>query len=382
MAEVVFKLKITHKDKKSKARCAEFKTPHGRVQTPVFMPVATQSTVKTLSPKELGESSAEIILSNAYHLYLRPGLDVIEEAGGLHNFMSWQKPILTDSGGFQIFSLALLRKFKDDGVEFQSHIDGTRHFLTPEKVINIQKTLGSDIIMSLDDCIQYPAALEMAKVAMERTTDWARRSKDEYLKQGCQKNQMLFGIVQGSTYKDLREESIKELADLDLPGYSIGGLSVGEPEDLRNELLSFTAENLPQDKPRYAMGIGMPEDILEAVSYGVDMFDCVIPTRYGRNGSAFTSTGKLTVRNAEFKSDFNALDSECDCYTCKNFSRAYLRHLFNSKEILGLRLVSLHNIHFFINLIHDIRQAIKEDRFLEFKDNFLNKFSNLAGSAR
>lgn len=376
----MFKFKIIHKDKKSSARCAEFDTPHGKVQTPIFIPVATQSTVKTISPKELEECSAEVVLSNAYHLYLRPGLDVIQAAGGLHNFMSWQRPILTDSGGYQVFSLAFLRKYRGDGVEFQSHIDGSKHFLTPEKVINIQKTLDSDIIMPLDDCIEYPSTFEMAKIAMERTTEWAKRSKDEYLKQGCQNNQMLFGIVQGSTYKDLREESIKQLTDIDFPGYSIGGLSVGEPQDLKYELLSFTAERLSREKPRYAMGIGMPEDILEAVGSGVDMFDCVIPTRYGRNGAAFTHNGKIVVRNAEFKDDFSSLDSECNCYTCKNFSRAYLRHLFNSKEMLGLRLVSLHNIHFFIKLIHDIREAIKQDRFVEFKNSFLSKFYNFASA--
>lgn len=370
----MFDYKITHKDKDSKARCAEFTTPHGIIETPVFMPVATQATVKTISQKELDECSAEIILSNAYHLYLRPGLDIIEEAGGLHNFMSWRKPLLTDSGGYQIFSLALLRKHRDEGVEFQSHIDGSKHFLTPEKVINIQKSLGADIIMPLDDCIQYPATYEMAKVAMERTTSWARRSKDEYLKLNCQKDQMLFGIVQGSTYKELRQESFSQLMDLDFPGYAIGGLSVGEPEDLRYDILSFTAQNLPAQKPRYVMGIGMPEDILEAVSCGVDMFDCVIPTRYGRNGTAFTNEGKFVIRNADFKADLRPLDSQCQCYTCKNFSRAYLRHLFNSKEMLGLRLVSLHNIYFFIKLTHDIRQSIKQERFSEFKDNFLNSY--------
>lgn len=375
----MFTFKVTHKDKNSKARSGDLVTPHGLISTPVFMPVATQSTVKTLSQRELDECAAEIILANAYHLYLRPGLDIIQEAGGLHNFMSWSKPLLTDSGGYQIFSLALLRKHKDDGVEFQSHIDGSKHFLTPEKVINIQKALGADIIMPLDDCIEYPATHEMSKIAMERTTSWAKRSKVEYIKLNCQEDQTLFGIVQGSTYTDLRKESLNQLIDLDFSGYAIGGLSVGEPEDLRYSILSFTADNLPSEKPRYVMGIGMPEDILEAVGSGIDMFDCVIPTRYGRNGTVFTNEGKFVIRNADFKADLRPLDSECQCYTCKNFSRAYLRHLFNSKEMLGLRLASLHNIHFFIEFVQRIRESIKEDRFLEFKDNFLSKFSQLSG---
>jgi queuine tRNA-ribosyltransferase len=267
-------------------------------------------------------------------------------------------------------------------VEFQSHLDGSKHFLTPEKVVQIQNILGSDIMMPLDDCIEYPASREMAKIALERTTGWAKRSHAEYKRLNLTDKQALFGIVQGSTYQDLRRESARELTDLGLFGYAIGGLSVGEPQDLMYEMFSVTAQILPEEKPRYVMGIGMPEDILEAVGSGVDMFDCVIPTRYGRNGTAFTCEGKLTVRNGEFKSDDKPLDSQCDCYTCKNFSRAYLRHLFNSSEMLGLRLVSLHNVHFFIKLTHDIRQAIKQDRFTEFKSSFLNKFSNLVSVNR
>ena len=378
----MFTFKVTHTDKNSKARCAELTTPRGLINTPVFMPVATQGSVKTISQRELEECGAEVVLANAYHLYLRPGLEIIDEIGGLHNFMSWGKPILTDSGGYQIFSLAVLRKFKDEGVEFQSHIDGSKHYLTPEKVVAIQQRLGSDIIMPLDDCIEYPATHEMAKVAVDRTTAWAKRSKEEYSKLKCNQNQALFGIVQGSIYKDLRQQSADQLIELDFPGYAIGGLSVGEPEDLRYEIMSFTADNLPQQKPRYVMGIGMPEDILEAVGSGVDMFDCVIPTRYGRNGTVFTWNAKFVIRNAEYKSDPGPLDPQCNCYTCKNFSRSYLRHLFNSKEMLGLRLASLHNIHFFISFVHRIREAIKEDRFQEFKDDFLSKFENLVGSAK
>ena len=373
----MFEFKVTKQDKDSLARCAEFSTGRGVINTPVFMPVATQGSVKTISQRELIDCGAEVVLANAYHVYLRPGLEIIEQAGGLHSFMSWQKPLLTDSGGYQIFSLALLRKFKDEGVEFQSHIDGSKHYLTPEKVVIIQRALGSDITMPLDDCIEYPATYEMAKTAMERTTAWAKRAKDEYLRLGCGEKQALFGIVQGSTYQDLRKTSLEQLIDLEFTGYAIGGLSVGEPEDLRYNILSFTAQNLPPDKPRYVMGIGMPEDILEAVSSGVDMFDCVIPTRYGRNGTVFTSEGKFVIRNADYKSDFRPLDSECSCYTCRNFSRAYLRHLFNSKEILGLRLASLHNIHFFIDFARRIRESIRQGRFLDFKADFLNRFCNL-----
>lgn len=370
----MFDFKIIKKDKDSKARYAELFTPHGVIQAPVFMPVGTQAAVKTLSMRELEECGAQVILSNAYHLNLRPGLEIIKKAGGLHNFMSWQKPILTDSGGYQIFSLALLRKFKDEGVEFQSHIDGSKYFLTPQKAIEIQSILDSDIIMPLDDCIEYPATYEMAKTAIERTSLWAKRSKESYLNSDSNLRQVLFGIVQGSTYKDLRKASIEQLVELDFFGYAMGGLSVGEPQDLLYNILSFTTDNLPLEKPRYAMGIGMPEDILEAVGCGIDMFDCVIPTRYGRNGTAFTSEGRIVVRNADFKTDLKPLDVTCECYSCKNYSRAYLRHLFNSAEMLGLRLVSLHNIHFFIKLLQDIREAIKKERFLEFKNRFLSKF--------
>jgi len=364
---------LTKTDSTARARRGRLATAHGVVQTPVFMPVGTHAAVKTLSARELEECGAEIILSNAYHLYLRPGMELIKKAKGLHRFMSWPKPILTDSGGYQIFSLALLRKFKGDGVEFQSHIDGSRHYLDPESVVDIQTALGSDIIMPLDDCIQYPASFEMAKTAMERTTDWARRSQKYFNKIGS-KEQELFGIIQGSTYEDLRKESLAQLLDLNFAGYAIGGLSVGEPADLRYNMLSFTAEKLPADKPRYAMGIGMPEDILEAVGAGVDMFDCVIPTRYGRNGTAFTAAGKIVVRNAEYKDDERPLENGCGCYACRSYSRSYIRHLFNTGEMLGLRLVSLHNIAFFIRLMHGIRQAIDQDRFLAFKESFLSGY--------
>lgn len=365
---------ILSQDTRTRARCGSLHTAHGIVETPVFMPVGTQATVKTLSAKELDEAGALIILANAYHLYLRPGIETIKKAGGLHNFMSWQKPMLTDSGGYQIFSLALLRKFKDDGVQFQSHIDGSRHFLTPESVIDIEVALGADIIMPLDDCIEYPASYEMAKIAMERTTQWARRCRERFARVERIGEQMLFGIVQGSSYQELRQESVRQLVELDFPGYAIGGLSVGEPYDLRYAMLSLVAGMLPQEKPRYAMGIGTPEDIVEAIGEGVDMFDCVIPTRYGRNGTAFTAEGKLVVRNAEYKDDDRPLDVSCDCYSCTTYSRAYLRHLFNTSEMLGLRLVSLHNVHFFVTLAHRMRQAIRAGEFLESKEAFLSRY--------
>jgi len=356
-------------------------TAHGEVQTPCFIPVGTQGTVKTISPQELKDCNAEIILSNAYHLFLRPGKEVIKKAGGLHNFMSWERPILTDSGGYQIFSLALLRKISDKGVEFQSHIDGLKHLLTPEDVIQIQNDLGSDIMMSLDECVHYPCAKDHAEVAMKRTLDWAKRSKEVTKSLGHQvtksgQRQLLFGIVQGATYEDLRKECANRLIDMDFDGYAIGGVSVGEPKNLRYNIVNLVADLLLKDKPRYLMGVGLPEDIIEAVESGIDMFDCVVPTRYGRNGTAFTSAGKITIRNSPFIEDFTPLDPVCSCYTCKNFSRAYLRHLFNVEEILGLRLVSLHNIYFYLELMHKIREAVSKDKFLEFKKEFLSKYNN------
>ncbi|MGE5279734.1 MAG: tRNA guanosine(34) transglycosylase Tgt [Deltaproteobacteria bacterium] len=365
------KFNVIHKDTRTAARCGALRLEHGEVETPVFMPVGTQGTVKTLSPRELEEAGAGIILGNAYHLFLRPGLDVIREAGGLHRFMGWQRPILTDSGGYQIFSLAMLRKVKDEGVEFQSHLDGDRYFLRPEDVVDIQDTLGSDIMMPLDECVAYPSSRDMAHKALVRTTLWARRSKDRW--QQTQRGN-LFGIVQGSTYEDLREMSLTELKPLDLQGYAIGGLSVGEPQDLMYNILRFTVPRLPEDRPRYLMGVGMPEDILEAVAQGVDMFDCVVPTRYGRNGTAFTSRGKLTVRNAVFSRDQTPLDPSCGCYCCRNFTKSYLRHLFNAGEILGLRLVSFHNIFFFLDLTARIREAIRAGRFADFRAEFLSRY--------
>jgi queuine tRNA-ribosyltransferase len=363
------------------ARRGTLSTASGRIDTPAFMPVGTQATVKTLSPREIEECGAQIVLSNAYHLFLRPGMEVIRQSGGLHGFMSWKGPILTDSGGYQIFSLALLRKVSDRGVEFQSHIDGMKHFLAPEDVIAVQGDLGSDIMMPLDECVHYPCAKDYARIAMERTIDWARRSLLAYRQKSAgrsQRSQLLFGIVQGATYEDLRQECSQRLVAMDFDGYAVGGVSVGESKNLVYNMLECVAGCLPPGKPRYAMGVGLPEDIVEAVGCGIDMFDCVAPTRYGRNGTAFTSEGKLTVRNAVFTRDQGPLDGRCDCYTCKHFSRAYLRHLFNSEEILGLRLVSLHNLHFYLSMMRQIREAIEANKFQEFKKEFYSRY-NLNG---
>lgn len=363
---------LIHQDKNSKARLGRITTPHGDFDTPAFMPVGTHATIKGLMFKDVVDAGAQIMLSNAYHVYLKPGVEIIKKAGGLHKFMSWDKPILTDSGGYQVFSLALFRKMHDAGVEFQSHVDGSKHFLTPEDVVKIQQDLGSDIMMPLDECVHYPCTKEESLVAMERTIAWAKRSKTAH----ADAPGLLFGIVQGATFTELRLDCAKRLVDLDFDGYSIGGVSVGESSNLIYDILALVADVLPPQKPRYAMGIGYPFDILEAVERGVDMFDCVIPTRYGRNGTAFTSTGKVTIRNAAYSEDFSPLDAKCGCYTCKNFSRAYLRHLFNAKEMLGLVLLSLHNIYFFLELMRQVRSAIKADQFSQFKQMFLMNYNN------
>ncbi len=367
-----FSFEVTHNDSGSGARCGVMRLERGTLETPVFMPVGTQGTVKTLAPRELHEAGAQIVLGNAYHLFLRPGLDVIQEAGGLHRFMSWDKLILTDSGGYQIFSLALLRKIKDEGVEFQSHLDGNRHFLRPEDVVDIQNALGADIMMPLDECVAYPTSRDLAEKALVRTTLWARRSRERWQEGG--RRGVLFGIVQGSTYDDLRERSTAELKAIGFQGYALGGLSVGEPQDLMYNMLRSTVPHLPAGSPRYLMGVGLPEDILEAVSLGIDMFDCVVPTRYGRNGTAFTSRGKLTVRNGVFAHDHTPLDPACGCYCCQNFTKSYLRHLFNAGEILGLRLVSFHNVTFFLKLLAAARQAIRAGRFADFRREFNREY--------
>ena len=367
---------LIHKEKHTKARLGKLATAHGEIETPCFMPVGTQATVKAIPPREIVEMGAQIILANAYHLFLRPGMEIIKNSGGLHKFMGWDQPILTDSGGFQVFSLALLRKITDEGVEFQSHIDGMKHFLTPEKVLDVQQTLGSDIIMPLDECVHYPCAKDAAEIAMERTIKWAQRTAHSAQPTThSPQRQLLFGIVQGATYDDLRKECAKRIIEIGFDGYAIGGVSVGEPSELIYNIAALVADMLPEDKPRYMMGIGTAEDIFNAVEKGIDMFDCVIPTRYGRNGTAFTSAGKLVVRNGAYAKDLSPLDKNCSCYACKNFSRSYIRHLFNVEEILGLHLVSYHNIYFYLELMRKIRAAIKEDRFKELKKEFLSRYN-------
>jgi len=363
---------LLHVDKNSGARRGIIHTPHGDIQTPVFMPVGTQATVKSMTPEELKEDvKAQIILSNTYHLYLRPGSKLIREAGGLHKFMNWDRAILTDSGGFQVFSLGDLRKITEEGVEFKSHLDGSRHFLTPEKVMEIENDLGSDIMMAFDECVEYPATYEYTKQSMERTTRWAKRCKEAHKNT---ENQGLFGIVQGGMYKDLREQSAKELVELDFPGYAVGGLSVGEPKELMCDILEFTTQFLPVNKPRYLMGVGTPDYLIEAVLRGIDMCDCVLPTRIARNGTAMTSHGKVVVRNATYERDWTRLDPECDCYTCKNYTKAYIRHLIKTNEILGVRLLSIHNLRFLTNLMERVRIEIENDNLLKFKEDFYKKY--------
>jgi len=403
---------IQHKDKNTNARIGTLTTVHGEIITPCFMPVGTQATVRTLSNKELIDAGAQIILANTYHLYSRPGLDLISKAGGLHEFMNWDKPILTDSGGYQIFSLqdlsyrrknyqspAPMQKIKDDGVKFKSPIDGKTFFFAPEGIIDAQIKLGSDVIMPLDECVRYPCEYNYARTALDRTVTWARRSKKEfnrlqaagYTLTGTDKLQaknedgqilkpetcsmkLVFGIIQGSTFMDLREECIEKLLLLNFSGYAVGGVSVGEPKQEIEKIISFCSEKLPSNKVRYLMGMGTPLDIIEAVSSGYDLFDCIIPTRHGRNGTAYTWEGKKIVRNASFREDFSPVDEDCDCYTCRTYSKAYIRHLLNIDELLGLRLLSLHNIRFYLKLMEKIREAIGKDNFKNFKNDFIQRY--------
>ncbi|MDL2329638.1 tRNA guanosine(34) transglycosylase Tgt [Desulfosarcina sp. OttesenSCG-928-A07] len=351
------------------ARAGIFHTLHGAVETPVFMPVGTQATVKALSPEELIEAGAQIILGNTYHLYLRPGTSVVSRFGGLHRFMHWDRPILTDSGGFQVFSLAKLRKLTEDGYAFQSHIDGSRHLLSPEMAIEIQMALNSDIHMCLDQCLEYPATPDQAESALSLTTRWARRCKAAW-ETLTDKQNSLFGIVQGGMFADLRKRSAGEIVAIDFPGYAIGGLSVGEPKPLMMEMAEVTLPLLPENRPRYIMGVGTPADLVELVGMGADMFDCVMPTRNARNGQMFTRRGTLNIRNARFKEDEAPVDLSCNCYTCRHYSRAYLRHLFIAGEILAHRLTSIHNIHYYVTLVRDMRQAILDDRFSDFRNAF------------
>lgn len=362
---------LLHKEKHTKARRGVIHTPHGDIQTPVFMPVGTQATVKAMKPEDVEKTGAEIILGNTYHLYLRPGSDIVREAGGLHKFMNWNKAILTDSGGFQVFSLGKLRKITEEGAQFRSYIDGSKHMLTPEDSIHVQQDLGSDIMMAFDECAPYPADRKYIIDSMARTHRWLARCKEAWTNR---ETQALFGIVQGGVYKDLRKQSAEAVTALDLPGYAIGGLSVGEPKDIFIDVLSDVVNYLPEDRPRYVMGVGTPDYLFECAENGIDMCDCVIPTRLARHGMAMTSHGKLNIKNARFERDFTPLDPECDCYTCRTYSRAYLRHLFKNEEILSSMLLSEHNVHFLVNLMKKIQKAIEEDRFLEYKEEFYGKY--------
>lgn len=366
------KYELLKKDKETNARLGLIHTNYGTFETPMFMPVGTQATVKTLAPEELKANHAGIILANTYHLWLRPGEDIIAKAGGLHKFMNYKRPMLTDSGGFQVFSLAKNKKkdITEEGVHFKSHIDGTKLFLTPEKSIEIQNKLGSDIAMSFDECPPYPVTYDYMKNSVERTLRWAKRGKEAHKNE----EQSLFGIVQGGEFEDLRKYSAIETVKMDFDGYSIGGTSVGEDKPTMYRMIDYAIKYLPEDKPRYLMGVGDPIDILEAVERGVDMMDCVLPTRIARHGNAFTKDGKLNIRNAKYKEDFTPLEEDCDCYACKNFTKAYIRHLVIVDETLGGRLLSIHNIRFLIKLTEDIRKAIEEDRFLSFKEQFIERY--------
>lgn len=358
------------------ARAGILHTPHGQIETPIFMPVGTLATVKTMDPRDLKEIGAQIILSNTYHLYLRPGHKIVEKAGGLHSFMNWDRPILTDSGGFQVFSLGDLRKITEEGVQFKSHIDGSKHLFTPESVMEVQNALGSDIIMAFDECTPYPATHDYTKKSLERTTRWLKRCKDAHKNT---EKQALFGIIQGGMYLDLRTQSAEEILALDLPGYAVGGLSVGEPKEEMYKVLEHTVPMMPKDKPRYLMGVGSDDALLEGVHKGIDMFDCVLPTRIARHGAAMTSHGRVVVRNASYAEDFTALDHNCDCYVCKNYSRAYLRHLVKCNEMLGHKLISHHNLYYLIKFMSNVRQSILDGTFAQFYKDNMNKINSGKG---
>ncbi|KMT21263.1 tRNA guanosine(34) transglycosylase Tgt [Clostridium cylindrosporum] len=369
--EPVVKYELIKRCKQSGARLGRIHTPHGVIETPIFMPVGTQATVKAMTPHELKDIGSQIILSNTYHLFLRPGHKLIERAGGLHKFMNWDRPILTDSGGFQVFSLTDLRKIEEEGVTFKSHIDGSKQFLSPEKAMEIQNSLGADIMMAFDECPPYEADYDYTKKSLAMTLRWAERCLKSHSRPN---DQALFGIIQGGMYKDLREEALDEMVKMDFPGYALGGLSIGEPQETMVKVLSWVAEKMPEHKPRYLMGIGSPDYIFEAVLNGIDMFDCVLQTRIARNGTVFTSNGRLVIKNAQYAEDMRPLDEECDCYACQNFTRGYIRHLFKAQEILGARLTTIHNLRFTLKLVEQIREAIKGDYLLDFRDEFYRKF--------
>ncbi len=361
---------LLHTCKQSGARLGVLHTPHGDIPTPIYMPVGTQATVKAMTSREMEEVNAKIILSNTYHLHLRPGEDIVREAGGLHTFMDWHHPILTDSGGFQVFSLSELRKITEEGAAFRSHLDGSKQFISPEISMDIQQALGADIAMAFDVCSAYPCDRKTAEEAMRRTHRWAERCKKHHTRS----DQALFGIVQGAFYEDLRIESAKTLADMDFPGYGIGGLSVGEPKPVMYDMLEKIEPYMPKYKPRYLMGVGTPDCFLEGVLRGVDMFDCVLATRIARNGTCFTRHGRLVVRNAQFARDFTPIEADCDCYACRHFTRAYIRHLLKAEEITGARLMSIHNLRFLIRMMEEIRDAIAQDRFLDYRREFYEKY--------
>lgn len=373
IANMAFTFGVFAKDTKTKARVGRLSTPHGEVLTPVFMPVGTRATVKTMTPEELEMIGVEIILTNVYHLFLRPGCDLIGQLGGLHKFMSWSRPIISDSGGYQVFSLSPSVKVSTEGVEFKSPIDGKSHFFSPEEIIANQRSLGADIIMVLDECSPYPAERERVAQAAKRTTDWARRSKEFFEGDA----QALFGIVQGGLFPDLRRTSAQEIVEIGFSGYALGGLGVGEPRELMLEVIEQVEPFLPEDKPRYLMGLGDAASLIEAISLGMDMFDSALPTRVGRNGTAFTSTGRVNIRNAAYRSDPGPLDEKCSCYACRNYSRAYLRHLYASGEILALRLLSWHNVHFLVSLMKDVRRAIGAGDFELYWSSFLRQYQEV-----
>jgi queuine tRNA-ribosyltransferase len=365
---------LIKKSSECKARLGKVYTTRGIINTPVFMPVGTQGSVKGVSIEFMHDSGAQIILANSYHLYLRPGTEIIKKAGGIQKFNSWNKPMLTDSGGFQVFSLNDIRKISEKGVEFKSHIDGSKHFFSPEKSIQVQKDIGADIIMCFDECTPYPLDYEYAKKSMELSLGWAKRCKEEFCKGISNKTQALFGIIQGSVYNDLRIKSTQEMLKIDFTGYAIGGLSVGEPKKYMHSVLENTLPVIPENKARYLMGVGMPEDLWECVERGIDMFDCVIPTRNGRNGQVFTNYGKINIRNAEFREDFSPLDPDCNCPACMGYSKAYLNHLVRAQETLYLTLLSLHNIYFIVNLMSNIRKSLENDTFFKSKKEFFEKY--------
>lgn len=371
MSEPAIKYRLIKKEKHTGARLGEIITPHGTFPTPIFMPVGTQATVKAMSPEELDELGADIILSNTYHLWLRPGEDLVREAGGLHKFMNWHKGILTDSGGFQVFSLAELRNITEEGVHFKNHLNGHQMFLSPEKAIHIENALGADIMMSFDECPPFFESYDYIKKSVERTSRWAERGLKAHQNP---ETQALFGIVQGGGHKDLRQQSVRDLVAMDFPGYSIGGLSVGESKAEMNHVLDFTTPLLPENKPRYLMGVGSPDALIDGVIRGVDMFDCVLPTRIARNGTCMTSHGRLVVKNAQYEHDFSPIDDRCDCYACRNYTRAYVRHLLKVNETMGIRLTSYHNLYFLTHLMQRVRQAILDDNLLEFRENFFDQY--------